>query len=107
MTVLPDSTSNKIIMKKRKVQRKTPIKQKAQEPERSVFSGKLAAEFAQFVEYHDAGHFSRNLRKMLLEFLMREESIESIYLKDLLYDIDGLFDLLDAIGAEAEGAELE
>lgn len=94
-------------MIQRKARRKMQIKQKDPGPEKPVFSDTLKAEFAQFMEYHDASHFSKNLRKMLLEFLMREESIESIYLKDLLYDIDGLFDLLDAIGSEAEGAELE
>lgn len=93
-------------MKQRNARRKIQIKQKAPR-EKPVFSETLTAEFAQFMEYHEASHFSRNLRKMLLEFLMREESIEAIYLKDLLYDIDGLFDLLDAIGSEAEGAELE
>ena len=84
-----------------------PIKQKANRTEKPVFSDALTEEFVQFMEYHDASHFSRNLRKMLLEFLMREESIESNYLKDLLYDIDGLFDLLDAIRSEAQRAELE
>lgn len=63
-------------------------------------SERLVAEFADFVEYHSAKQFSKNLRKMLIEYLMHERSVESVYLQDLLYDIDGLFDLLDTIEAE-------
>lgn len=65
-----------------------------------VLPERLMAEFADFVEYHPARDFSTSLRKMLLEFLMRERAVESVYLKDLLYHIDGLFDLLDAIDRE-------
>ncbi len=68
--------------------------------DRPPLSGRLTGEFADFVEYHSAKQFRRNLRKMLLEFLMHEQSVESIYLKDLLYDINGLFDLLDVIESE-------
>jgi len=66
------------------------------------------AEFADFVEYHPAREFSITLRKMLLEFLMREQAVESVYVKDLLYHIDGLFDLLDAIDREVtDGRRVE
>lgn len=61
-------------------------------------------QFVRFVEYHSAKQFGKNLRKMLLEFLMHDSSVESIYLKELLYDLDGLFDLLDAI---EEGTDSE
>lgn len=66
-----------------------------------VLSDSIATEFARFIEYHPAKDFRRNLRKMLLEFLMRDRAMESVYLKDLLYDIDGLFDLLDVIESDA------
>ena len=49
------------------------------------------------MDFHSARRFRRNLRKMLLEFMMYEGALEAIYLKDLIYDLDGLFDLLDAI----------
>ena len=68
-------------------------------------SGRLATEFIQFIEYHPAKEFRRNLRKMLMEFLIRDRAMESVYLKDLLFDIDGFFDLLDVIESEA-GAEV-
>ncbi|MDQ2655882.1 MAG: hypothetical protein M3Y60_00565 [Bacteroidota bacterium] len=64
-----------------------------------VLPDPIATEFARFIEYHPAKDFRRNLRKMLMEFLMRDRAMESVYLKDLLYDIDGLFDLLDVIEA--------
>lgn len=57
----------------------------------------LQEEFLRFMEFHPARRFSRNLRKMLLEFMTSEGALEAVYMKDLLYDMDGLFDLLDAI----------
>lgn len=74
---------------------------KAQKEGRAVLTAGLVEQFADFVEYHSARDFSINMRKMLLEFLMQERAMESVYLKDLLYHIDGLFDLLDAIDREA------
>lgn len=50
-----------------------------------------------FIEYHPAARFKKNIRKMLLEFLMTEDGVEKIYLNDLLYDLEGLFELLDVI----------
>lgn len=67
---------------------------------RTPLSAPVAEEFADFVEYHSAEQFRRNLRKMLLDFLMQERSVEYIYLKDLLYDLGGLFDLLDVIASK-------
>ena len=60
----------------------------------------LSEEFLRFMEQHPPERFSRNLRKMLLEFLQKEGAIESSYLDDLLYDLEGLFTLLDAIEAK-------
>lgn len=62
----------------------------------------LQQEFIRFVDFHPARRFSRNLRKMLLDFMMYDGALEEIYIKDLLYDLDGLFDLLDVIG-ESQG----
>jgi len=60
-------------------------------------SDNLREEFLQFIDFHSAKRFSKNLRKMLLEFLSNDGALEAVYLKDLLYDLEGLFDLLDAI----------
>lgn len=57
----------------------------------------VAEELLRFMEYHPAARLSHNLRKMLMEFLMSDGAVESIYLKDLLYDLDALFDFLEII----------
>lgn len=57
----------------------------------------LREAFLEFLERHPARRLSRNLRTMLLEFLMREEVMEAPYLKDLLFDLEGLFALLDVL----------
>lgn len=65
-----------------------------------LFSPEVQERFAHFVEYHSPRRLSRNLRKMLLEFLMTATGIESLYLEDLLIDLDGLFTLLDTLDDE-------
>jgi len=55
-----------------------------------------------FREYHPVDRFSRNLRTLLIEFLMYDGAIEANYLQDLLYDIQGLFELLEVIELETE-----
>lgn len=65
-----------------------------------LISDTLQNELLRFIEYHPAYRFNRNLRKMLLDYLMHESSLEDLYIKDLLYDLQGLFELLDAIEME-------
>lgn len=72
-------------------------KHSQKENQESKLPAALIEEFNQFIEYHSAKQFSRNLRRMLLEFLIHDQSIESVYLKDLLRDFEGLFSLLDTI----------
>src|SRR5690606_33947210 len=91
-------------MKQRKLTKDGSAARTATHVETPVLPGLLATEFRQFIEYHPAKDLRRNLRKMLLEFLMHDRSTESIYLKDFLYDIDGLFDLIDAIESNEENA---
>ena len=50
-----------------------------------------------FLEQHPPQRLSMNLRKMLLHSLISEGGLENGFLGDLLYDLDGLFDLIDAI----------
>jgi hypothetical protein len=66
----------------------------------SPVSVSLQEEFARFMELHPANRFNRNLRRMLFDYLMHESSLEDFYLKDLLYDLQGLFELFDAIEME-------
>lgn len=44
---------------------------------------------------------------MLLEFLMHDGAFEAVYLKELMYDLNGLFILLDAIEAGEPGDEVK
>jgi hypothetical protein len=74
----------------------------ASEAPRAMISYKLLEQFERFYEYHPARRLSRNLRSMLLEFLMYDGSAEAEYLRDLVIDLDGLFTLLDAMEEEAE-----
>ncbi len=69
---------------------------------RATVSQELLEQFERFYEYHPAKRLSRNLRSLLLEFLMYDGSAEAEYLRDLVIDLDGLFSLLDAMEEEAE-----
>ena len=82
----------------KKVHRKS--KARIEESDELLLSTTLQEEFLRFIEYHPPYRFNRNLRKMLLEYLMHEGSLEEFYIKDLLYDLQGLFDLLDMIEME-------
>lgn len=55
-----------------------------------------AEQWLHFLEYHPPARVSQNLRRMLMEFLMTDNGIEASYLKDLLYDLEGLFEVLEA-----------
>ena len=61
--------------------------------------GPIETEFLQFIDFHQAKRLNKNLRRMLLEFLMHDGAFEAVYLKELMYDLNGLFILLDAIEA--------
>jgi len=50
-----------------------------------------------FVEQHPPLRLSMNLRKMLLHSLISEGGLENGFLEGLLYDLEGLFDLIDEI----------
>lgn len=56
------------------------------------------AAFTSFLEYADAARLNRNLRNMLLLYLMYEEDGIPADLPDLLYDLYQLFNLLDEVG---------
>lgn len=50
-----------------------------------------------FIEQHPPDRLSRNLRRMLLHFLMSEGGLMESYNEDLLYDLDALFNLIEEI----------
>ncbi len=66
-------------------------------------STQLREQLLHCLEHHPARRLSVNLRTMLLEFLMCEGAIESPYLEDLLYDLEGLFRLLEVAQGEVTG----
>ena len=77
-------------------------------PETSAQSGltePLKEEFLNFLDFHSAKRLSINLRKLLTDFLLYDGSTEAIYLRDLVYDLSGLFELLDVAEREWKGTE--
>ena len=72
-----------------------------------AISGPIEAEFLQFIDFHQAKRLNKNLRRMLLEFLMHDGAFEALYLKELMYDLNGLFILLDAIEAADQVGEVK
>jgi hypothetical protein len=65
-----------------------------------VLNKNLQEAFIQFLEYHPAKRFGKNLRRMLLMHLSHTEAVESIYLDETLRDLEGLFNLLDVVEEE-------
>lgn len=68
----------------------------------ATLSRKLQGEFIRFLEYGPVSSVSRNLRRMVLEYLMQDGVVGSIYLHETLSDLHRLFELLDAAEAEWE-----
>lgn len=63
---------------------------------------KLLKEFERFLEYAPAARLSRNLRDLLLWYLIQAEGEFFIHFYDLLADLTYLFTLLDT-AAESKG----
>lgn len=74
---------------------------------KSNLSTQLRDKLTLFIEQHPAKRVSVNLRRMLLEFLMTDNGVEAMYLNDLLYDLDALFELLEVIQVESESMQLK
>jgi len=77
-------------------------KMQAVAEKKPVVGKALQRELLQFAEYHPVNRISRNLRTMLIDFLMYDGAIETSYLQDLLYDLQGLFELFEAIQLDSE-----
>lgn len=58
-------------------------------------SKELQTRFAEFLEYATPARLSRNLRNMLLLWLIHEKDALPDYTDDLLHDLNELFQLLD------------
>jgi hypothetical protein len=86
--------------------KKTAPRKTVKEPDFTV-SPRLQEAFVRFLEYHPAKRLSVNLRSWLLEFLMYDGSAEAEYLYHLVTDLSGLFDLLEVVQEEWNGARFE
>lgn len=75
-------------------------KKKSVKEKPPVLSEVMQEAVIRFLEYHPAKRFSKNLRRMLIEHLMYDGAVESIYLYETLMDLEGLFDLLDVAEEE-------
>ena len=85
-----------------RAKRKIIGKKKINEPDFTI-TPRLQEAFVRFLEYHPAKRFSVNLRSWLLEFLMYDGSVEAEYLRDLVIDLDGLFEMLEVVQEEWKG----
>jgi hypothetical protein len=84
-------------MAKRSKRRKRSAQSK--EP---ALTAKLREAVIDFLNYHPAKRLSKNLRRLLIEYLRHQGAMESIYLPETLKDLEGLFDLLDVVEEEWE-----
>lgn len=71
-----------------------------------VLSKALKEAFIKFLEHHPAKRFSKNLRRILLVHLNHGEVVPSIHLEETLWDLEGLFNLLDVAEEEWEANSL-
>jgi len=67
-------------------------------PQNKSLTKQQTAAFSTFLEYADTSRLNRNLRNMLLLYLMYEDDVIPNDLPDLLYDLYNLFALLDEVG---------
>lgn len=51
-----------------------------------------------FIEYHPPARVSRVLRRMLVQWLMPDSAVEERDFRDIMYDVEGVFELLDGVG---------
>lgn len=58
---------------------------------------KILEELSRFAEYHPPLRLSKNLRSLLMDFLSYDGAGEAPYLQDLVHDLQGLFEFLEAI----------
>jgi hypothetical protein len=65
-----------------------------------VLSKPLQEGFIHFLHHHPADRLRKNLRRMMIDYLMHESARESVYIYDTLLDLDGLFELLDVAAEE-------
>ena len=93
------STKKYVGMKKPK-QLHVPSKSVRKTKQGPALSPRLQEEFEKFIRHYPASRLSSNLRTLLLEFLMYDGSAEANYLRPLVIDLTGLFNLLQVVQEE-------
>ena len=73
---------------------------KNQEEKPSKLPDSLQQAFLHFIENYPVKRFNRNLHKMIIAHMIHETYSTSDYMQHLLLDLEGLFDLLEAIEEE-------
>lgn len=76
------------------------MKLKKTKSDSPILNDKIQEALILFLEKHSPKRVSKSLRKMLIEYLMYEGSIELPHLQEMLADLDGIFELLDAVDTE-------
>jgi len=90
----------------KKVKNKKPAKPKSfrkRKPvleEQPTLTKPLQAAFIVFLQQHSPKSFSKNLRRMMIEYVMDDNGRSSIYLYETLAALYCLFDLLDVAEEE-------
>jgi hypothetical protein len=68
--------------------------------DKHVLSETLHAATVHFFHHHPSDRFRANLRRMMMDYVMHDIGHDSIYLYDTLFDLYGLFELLDVAAKE-------
>jgi len=85
---------------KKKTKKKQSGKASPEIPAQPRLTKPLREEFLRFLDFHPAKRLRTNLRKLFLDFLLYDGSTEAMYLRELAYDLYGLFDLPDVVEKE-------
>ncbi len=70
---------------------------KTTSPKNNRLSPAIKTAFITFLEYTPPARLNRNLRKMMMAWLIAEPGGTPAYYEDLLHDLNNLFELLDTI----------
>lgn len=82
--------------------KRSKLRKKNAQSKGPALTAKLQEAVIDFLNYHPAKRLSKNLRRLLIEYLRHQGTMESIYLPETLRDLEGLFDLLDVVEEEWE-----
>ena len=85
----------------------SPVVPGQMQPQRLYLSTELQDQVLQWIELAPPKRTLRHLRKMLISWMIREQSGFPTDFEEMIMDLDCLFELLDAIQDETETADKE